>query len=509
MQPDQSFRLALLVTRDLHPDRTWGQLIEHVIGRGHSVVAYKGSSGFRPPGGGGHHVEIFPADVTNRAYRDISFEPQAAEILNRLISEKTYASTHAILLTMLSRRDSSGSFRMVDREVVIRHLLLGLISQIVRAAPTHFIFEETPHEVTDFALFRIARFLKIPTLFFQPSLVGPQMVARTSLEDVLATGKRGSGIQALDDAQQQSVLISRAAITKLETGGGTALLDRQKSIDSKVSAVRPKIRSFVWTAKTILRGSPNPLISLTGHRGVPTLIRNAFEVLAARSLRNTLHSVVSNLPNSSPPTGARFSLFALHYEPERTNMPEGLPYLSQLDAVLAARAMLPADVTLYIKEHYAQQSSSLRGYVGRSPLVYDFLACIPGVQVLGVEANTRELIQAAENIFTMTGKIGIEAAFLGTPAVYFGQPWWGQMPGATAFSDVETFDDLQKSMASSPAEVWRWFEKQINQELLFGLGGTSPEKYSSRIAPLPKGFEQLEFESLARAVDSFFSLVAP
>ena len=186
-------------------------------------------------------------------------------------------------------------------------------------------------------------------------------------------------------------------------------------------------------------------------------------------------------------------------------MPEGLPYLSQLDAVLAARCFLPDDVVLFVKEHYAQQSSSLRGYVGRSPLAYGYLEGIPGVEMLGVGANTRELVKGAESIFTMTGKIGIEAAFLGTPAIYLGQPWWGQMPGAYAFSTLSSLGDVIKQQPPTVKEVWEWFENQIDHTLLFGLGGTAPEKYSTRISPLPEGFEELEFESIARAVDSFLA----
>jgi len=500
-----SIRLALVVTRDLAPGSAWGYLVAHLSGRGHLVVASKQPLDvFRFPIEESP-LEIFPRDITSDDYLKIPIEPGAQQKLNSFVNRSEYASVHAVLLTMLSRRDSSGTFRTIDREVVIRRLLLSLFSQMLRSNPTHVVFEETPHEVADFALFEISRFMGIPTLFFQPSLVGPQLVARTAIDEILVVPASGDLNMNMESARVGAGKISRAAVQKLELGGGTALLDRQKRIDSAASDLRAKLRAVVWTVKTIFNGEPNPLVNRTGHDHAPRIFAKAYEIFVARSLRNSLNRTIAALPSKMPTPKSRYAIFALHYEPERTNMPEGLPYLSQLDAVLAARCFLPDGVILFVKEHYAQQSSSLRGYVGRSPLAYGYLGGIPGVEMLGVGANTRELVQGAEAIFTMTGKIGIEAAFLGTPAIYMGQPWWGQMPGAYAFSTLSSVGDVIKQQPPTVERVWEWFENQIDHTLLFGLGGTSPEKYSSRISPLPEGFEELEFESMARAVDTFLA----
>lgn len=498
-------RVALLVTRDLTPGRAWGEIVSHLLSQGHLIVLSRQPLDvlrFR-----NHHPppEICPRDITSDEYLKIVVERSAHEKLNSFVNRNEYASIHAVLLTMLSRRDSSGTFRTIDREVVIRRLLLGLFSQMLRANPTHAIFEETPHEVADFALFEICRFMAVPTIFFQPSLVGPQLIARTEIDEIFVSPESCDRNANLEFARVAAGKISRAAVRKLERGGGTALLDRQKQIDSAAGNFRAKLRAVAWTVKSVLHGEANHLVNFTGHQSLPRIIGKAHEVFASRSLRNSLRRAIVALPNNVPPVQSRYALFALHYEPERTNMPEGLPFLSQLDAVLAVRSFLPKDVLLVVKEHYAQQSSSLRGYVGRSTLAYDYLNGIPGVEMLGVTANTRELVQGAEAIFTMTGKIGIEAAFLGTPAVYLGQPWWAQMPGAYAFSTLSALDEVSLSRPPSAAEIWKWFENQIDNDLLFGLGGTSPEKYSSRISPLPEGFEELEFHSIARAIESFLA----
>jgi hypothetical protein len=404
---------------------------------------------------------------------------------------------------MLSRRDSTGTFRTVDRDIVLRRLQLALLSQLLRAAPTHVVFEETPHEVADFALLRLAEWLEIPVLFFQPSLVGPQVVSRTSLTHVLEVTCPLIGPTELTGDRRKVQEISLHAIAKLQTGGGTALLDRQKRVDRVSSAPFQRVKVVRHLLRRVWRQQSNRQVNFTGHRFLGEGVRRALEVVFEWSLRKSLVRAVLALPQEPAGRGAPFALFALHYEPERTNMPEGLPYLSQVDAVLEARRFLPAEVTLLVKEHYAQQSSSLRGYVGRSPLAYEYLSSIPGIEVLGVGADSRALMKDAECVFTMTGKIGIEAAFAGTPAVFFGQPWWGHMPGSFAFDSASTWVELKKAKMPSESVVDKWFADQVSGSLLVGLGGTSPEKYSTRISQLPDGYEKLEAQSILAAFGAF------
>jgi hypothetical protein len=492
-------RLALLVGRDLAPNRSWGIALTQLIQQGHDVVA--GAQALpAEQSGSSLGYEIFPRDIVTDYYLSIPVHDEAPQQLASYFREASYPETHAVLMGMLSRRDSTGTFRTVDREVVLRRLQLVLLSQLLRSKPTHMVFEETPHEVADFALFRLAQWLKIPVLFFQPSLVGPQVVARSSLTDIVEVECPLIGPEDSVADRQAVQAISHGAISKLQTGGGTALLDRQKRVDSVSSRGSQKVNVVRHVARRLGSSPANRLVNLTGHALLGEVVRRVLEVVLEWSLRRSLQRTVAGLPSAPSNPNAQYALFALHYEPERTNMPEGLPYLSQLDAVLEARRFLPSDVNLLVKEHYAQQSSSLRGYVGRSITAYEYLNSIPGIEVLGVGANSGELMRNAECIFTMTGKIGIEAAFAGTPAVYMGQPWWGGMPGSFAFSGLKSWKALTTAKMPTHSGVERWFEQQVSGRLLVGLGGTSPEKYSARIAPLPEGYEQLEAEAILSSI---------
>lgn len=500
-------RIALVVGRDLSPGRAWGIVLQDLLDKGHHIV---GGAQQLPAtavrGNGNFGYEQFPRDVTNDYYQSIPLDEDCSRSFSSYTSQPLYPQTHSVLMGMLSRRDSTGTFRVVDREVVLRRLQLALLSQLERAQPSLMVFEETPHEVVDFALYRLAEWLKIPVLFFQPSLVGPQVMARTSIDEILEVKDPLTGPKDFNEARQRVQEISLSAIAKLESGGGTPQLDRQKRVDGQSSSGKQAFRAVRHSIRRLFTSDANRMVNLTGHTLLSEGTRRFLELFLERSLRRSLAQTVAALPNTPREFSSPFALFALHYEPERTNMPEGLPYLSQLDAVLAARQFLPAEITLIVKEHYSQQSSSLRGYVGRSSTVYDFFRSVPGIEVLGVKADSRSLTKNAECIFTMTGKIAIEAAFIGTPAVFFGQPWWRGMPGSHSFDSLKNWSSLRRARRPKGDDVRRWFERQVSSRLLVGLGGTSPEKYTDRIATLPREYERLEAESIKRALAKLLEL---
>lgn len=500
-------RIALVVGRDLGENRSWGTVLRDLLSEGHSVVA----AAQRLPEelvSPRSSYEIFPRDIRTDHYLSVPIQNGSEKELSRYHKDSAYPETHSILMGMLSRRDPTGTFRALDREVVIRHLHLVLMSQLMRAQPTHMVFEETPHEIVDFALFRLAEWLAIPVLHFQPSLIGPQVVARSSLSQIVDVACPLVGPRDLELTRSSVRSICLAAFSKLLAGNGTIRLEKQKRKDYLSSRPLHRANVIRYLLRRIGKTPSNRLVNLTGHVFLPERIRRVLEVVLEWSLRQSLNKTIAGLPSKPEKETGQFAIFALHYEPERTSMPEGLPYRSQLDAVLDARAILPPEISLLVKEHYAQQSPSWRGFVGRSPYAYDLLNSIPGVEVLGVNADTLELLKSAICVFTMTGKIGLEAAGAGTPIVYLGEPWWRGMPGSFALDDLDGDASISGLTETEQVDLELWFDGQVSSRLLVGLGATSPEKYSRHTASLPEGFEQLEAQAILAAISTVWTQAA-
>jgi hypothetical protein len=496
-------RLVIITSRDLTPSRSWGRLVRELDGESQTLVGLgRGKENQVEDILATRSLVFFPRDIT---HPDIwEQDPQASTLMlyQSLVEDVSFTRNHGIAMSMLSRRDFSGTFRTLDREVVLRRLYLSILGHLEVSQPTHVVFAETPHEVVDFTLFFIARWQGIRTLFFQPSLVGPQIIARTSISTILDV-KPPVWPKRLITGAEEVFGISGRVLEKLLRGEGTTLLDRQKNADTLAKGFSSRLRAKSFTLQAIFGPRRNPMVSFLGHDFEWRWVHNGLELLLSRSLRRSLQKSILNLP-ATPDGGFRdYAVLALHYEPERTSMPEGLPFLSQTDAVVAVRNFLPDSVHLVVKEHYAQQASNLRGQLGRSALTYQLIASLPNVSLLGVDTISAEVIDGARYVFTMTGKIGIEASSAGIPAIYMGNPWWTEMPGAFDFHDPLLAQKISSPPQWTTADLRKWFEKEFRSTLLIGLGATSPAKYSARVAALPENYEDLELQSLQIAFRAF------
>lgn len=447
-----------------------------------------------------------PGDIRGLTQAPFEVSTDVLGEYERYRQSNDFSKNHATLLLMMSRVDSTGSFRGLERELLARRVNLEALQILFRARPTVGVFDVTPHEVFTFALLKVLEWYEIPTLMFQPSLVGPQVIARTGIAKVLDVPFPGRDLPQHAHAQAAVVKISLTAQARLRAGTGTIKMDMQRAKEENASNAKARIRAVLATLKRLNRDGQDTDFSLTGHYLPATLLRRGLEVYLERSLRIGLRKSIRKLTDMAQPPNGRYALMALHYEPERSSIPEGLPFESQFDAVIAARKFLPSEVELIVKEHFSQQAAALRGFVGRSPDFYDLVRSLPGVRVVGINSNTRLLVAKAECVVTMTGKVGIEAAGEGTPVLALGQPWWLGMPGSLTIREATTYQSFIDACATTREELDGWLAKMVGNVLLPGLASVPPERYSARTARLPRGFEALEAQALTsafkRAVDS-------
>jgi capsule polysaccharide export protein KpsC/LpsZ len=117
-------------------------------------------------------------------------------------------------------------------------------------------------------------------------------------------------------------------------------------------------------------------------------------------------------------------------------------------------AAMPADTILAVKEHRVQAG-------WRDPAFYEELMSIPGVVLIHDSVDTRNLIRAADAVFTLTGTASLEAMCLGTPAIVFGEIYYQGMPGVRRVRSVpelrEVLGELDSFQRATDEEVHRAF----------------------------------------------------
>lgn len=138
-----------------------------------------------------------------------------------------------------------------------------------------------------------------------------------------------------------------------------------------------------------------------------------------------------------------YILFALHFQPERTTMPQGSLFAQQLLVIKMIAGLLPDSWKLIVKEH---PSSFLIGpYPVRREEFYDSVAHIPNVQFVSTRTNTFQLIDGAKAVVTLTGTIGFESLIRMKPVLAFGYANFTGLEGAFF---VKSYTDCKAALSA-------------------------------------------------------------
>lgn len=122
----------------------------------------------------------------------------------------------------------------------------------------------------------------------------------------------------------------------------------------------------------------------------------------------------------SPPDGAPFVALLLHYQPERTTLPEGGWYCHQwLIVRTLAYALERVDMRLLVKEHPSVFRLPWNSGF-RNADFYNAIAALPNVGLVPLDTDTFSLIDAATAVATVTGTAMVEAVCRNTPVLSFG-----------------------------------------------------------------------------------------
>lgn len=421
-------------------------------------------------------IEI--VDVMNSASLE-STSIDMEHIVSFFRGDPTRELVFSRLRRMLNRFDSTGTFRDLERESLIFHAGLRTLALLMERSPVATVFLTTPHTFGEYLLFESAKFLGIKTLFFQPVPVAPVMIPYHDL-----------GIPqkpALASTEKTSVrgeIAARVAdkLASLLDGAPPDYMISQRTRASKASGPYGKLR----TLKHLVRWMSIPRfensIDFSGMNGQSDFFTNFLRLYLNRGITRQLQRKASSLKRSVD--APQFALFALHYEPERTSLPEGLPAEFQLEAVLKVRAFLPRHHVLAVKEHSSQVSPSLRGHLGRSTRFYEVVSSLPNTVMLSPKFESSTRFQKISHVFTLTGTIALEAVASGVPVGYFGSPWWQGMPGTQRLDFNSLWDDFCSLRAPGREAVEEFVKEVLVSNCVPGIAGEDAHDYARRNGPI-------------------------
>lgn len=398
---------------------------------------------------------------------------------------------------MLRRENTHGLLREVDGEVHFYKQVAHWRRELSMGSYSVVLFPVTPHFPNAFAMYVAARSLDIDCLWFQPCTLAPVMFPRTSFEvgisdlESFAVGQVDiSALRPIFEHQIESILQGER---RTYIQNQDRLANASRSVCGRIRAIRS---SLVWLVSDRFPGR----WQISWHRKIPALLDRLLQILVPRALASSLREEIGQNASVPPPENS-YAVFSLHYEPERTSVPEGGLHLSQIEQILLAKQLLPVDTQLVVREHPSQLSPALQGTRGRSPEFYGLVTRDFGL-VLDSETDIASLVGGARCVFTGTGNVAIEAALAGVPVVYFGTPWWAGMPGSVSYGSLAHGDSLSElfSLTASVAEVVAFLRQRTFTNSVPGGASETTKELRKRFGPLPDDFEHVAADHILRLI---------
>ena len=432
---------------------------------------------------------------------DQSYGEEVVSLYSTIVESPGFFDAKKQVVASLNRHDSSGTFRLVDREVYFQQSLLEILSLLSRNRVTHLFFDITPHVSRDYMLYWVAKTIGLKVMFLQPVPWAGLAIPKNALEGCVSPDP---GIWNLDGSTEASDFFKYAIgqgkrlVSNLRESNAGWVAKYQGPEIRKLDARPPSFAKSVASVRQKMVG--RNAISFSGLEKWGLAEQMLAVFLEWRLRRDFLK--VRQLINSTEFISPRdYVFFALTHEPERTFFPEAVPHDSQFDVALQIAANLEPGYTLLVKEHETQFVPGRRGYASRSHQFYRTLMQVENIQIVPSTASARSLVRGSRAVVSATGTICLEAALQGKPSYYFGNPWWAGFPGTTKVHDFKgiSTDDY---VLPSDEDIEQWLTNFVAQ-CVPTTSNVDIGDFSQKFATLPRYFPDLEERSIRMTLQGF------
>lgn len=372
------------------------------------------------------------------AWKGLGFpEILSNSVLDEELIEK-YSFEISNGIKMIDRLDPNlNSFSYTERY----YWFIGLIEKWLGVIDLYqidiVISPSVPHRVFDYALYIACKIKSVKVIMLQMTPFGDYSFI---IDDVKKVPDYIQQYLTLDN--KQPVDLEPIISTRLDSLLGdysNATPDYMKEQHSRERQFNTLSTKFKQGVKKLLKlntlfDKANTYKVKAGYRPHEYTMTN-FELqknlMSGRRYKSFLRTQYDNLIDiSNVDFNIPFVLVALHYQPEETSCPTGGVYAEQRQIIKLLDSCLPDNTQIVVKEHTTQFHPDFEGDVGRHHRYYQDIKQISDrVKLISTSADTFSLLDSAQAVVTISGTIGWEAVFRGTPALIFGRAWYENMPG--------------------------------------------------------------------------------
>lgn len=190
-----------------------------------------------------------------------------------------------------------------------------------------------------------------------------------------------------------------------------------------------------------------------------------------------------------------YFLYALHTQPESSIDVMGSYFSDQLALINQIARATPTTHDLYVKVHQSDID-------GRPLAFYRALKKIPGVNVIGPYVDSRDLIENADLVFTVTGTIGFEAGLLHIPVITFTKNFFNVLPSVHYCDSISRLAELITKILS------RRKDTSDDSEVVQFLAAIHAASFPGEVNRNHTGLNDLDLKALVLAYGAIFDKYA-
>lgn len=389
---------------------------------------------------------------------------------------------------MMNRNDShTSSFSFSERSEFFRNVLNYWFTVIKKLKIDLVVFEEEPHQASDYILYVLCGEIGVQTLMPVRTIVNLGLLPVEKFEHgcIPLVNKYKKIIKNFDKYDTKIDKELELYFEKLNGDYESILDDHLWDQVESVKTLSEKA-SFVVRVLNITKLYYQKIFNYKAHATKLKLLlkidiydsdqkqkrhrledsnQGYFELFYYRLKAvwqkkrnlNFYKSVCSNNLNLTKP----YILCGLQYQPEKSTCPLGGYFVDQIYMVELLSSCLPLGWYIYVKEHPSQFVPTYTRYGECRDLhFYEALLKIPNVKLVSLKNDSFTLIDKAQGVASVGGTMCWEAIARGKPALCFGDTWFKACHGVFPITSKET-------LKNAYCEILHGFKPCIEKVKLF------------------------------------------
>lgn len=172
-----------------------------------------------------------------------------------------------------------------------------------------------------------------------------------------------------------------------------------------------------------------------------------------------------------PDLNTKYLVFFMHFQPERTSMPEAYDFSNQWFIIRMLSQSLPKGWKLVVKEHPSIFINQL-DFRYRNSKFYKNIDAIDNVELASLYCDTFDLIDYSQAIVTITGTVGVQALIRNKPVLVFGVASYRNQPNVYSIRELSDLEEAIEDIKNTGSENQLEWLLDINS---MSVSGITPE----------------------------------